>query len=66
MADLDFLDVIRPLVNGGRILCLGLGKPFTDRTAQIQLALLIELAASLKVPGALLGADDPVCGYRSV
>ena len=35
----------RPL----RIICLGLGSPVSDRTAQIQLALLIELAAGLKV-----------------
>jgi len=31
-----------------RILCLGLGKPFSDRSAQIQLALLLELSASLQ------------------
>lgn len=31
------------------ILCLGLGKPFSDRTAQIQLALALELANALNV-----------------
>lgn len=31
------------------ILCLGLGKPFSDRSAQIQLALLLELSARLQV-----------------
>jgi len=30
------------------ILCLGLGKPFSDRSSQIQLALLLELSASLQ------------------
>jgi hypothetical protein len=30
------------------ILCLGLGKPFSDRSAQIQLALLLELSARLQ------------------
>lgn len=31
-----------------QILCLGLGKPFSDRSAQIQLALLLELSARLQ------------------
>lgn len=31
------------------ILCLGLGKPFSDRSAQIQLALLLELSSRLQV-----------------
>lgn len=35
----------RPL----HVICLGLGKPASDRTAQIQLALLLELASALKV-----------------
>lgn len=35
------------------VLCLGVGKPFTDRTAKIQLAFILELAASL-------GATAPV------
>lgn len=32
-----------------QILCLGLGKPCSDRSAQIQLALLLELSAGLQV-----------------
>ena len=35
----------RPL----HIICLGLGRPAIDRTAQIQLALILELASALKV-----------------
>jgi len=31
-----------------QILCLGLGKPFSDRSAQIQLALLLELSVRLQ------------------
>ena len=31
------------------ILCLGLGKPYLDRSAQIQLALVLELSKSLQV-----------------
>lgn len=45
---------LKPLLSDARVpssLCLGLGKPFTDRTAQIQLALLLALADSLEVRG---------------
>jgi DnaJ family protein A protein 5 len=43
---------LKPLLSDAQVpssLCLGLGKPFTDRTAQIQLALLLALADSLEV-----------------
>jgi hypothetical protein len=43
---------LKPLLSGDQVplsLCLGLGKPFTDRTAQIQLALLLALVDSLEV-----------------
>ncbi|WVF66725.1 hypothetical protein IAT40_001467 [Kwoniella sp. CBS 6097] len=46
--------------DGIGILCLGLGKPFSERTAQIQLALLLELAASFKCDSARIEAFDPV------
>jgi DnaJ family protein A protein 5 len=36
------------MIPGLQILCLGLGKPFSDRSAQIQLALLLELSARLQ------------------
>jgi DnaJ family protein A protein 5 len=39
------------------IICLGIGKPFSDRTAQIQLALLLELGARL---GSAIQAYDPL------
>jgi DnaJ family protein A protein 5 len=42
-----------------RIQCLGLGKPFSDRSAQIQLALLLELSARLQ-DGIRIEAYDPV------
>ncbi|WVQ83519.1 hypothetical protein IAT38_005660 [Cryptococcus sp. DSM 104549] len=42
------------------LLCLGLGKPFSDRTAQIQLALMLELAAELKVDPSHVEVFDPV------
>lgn len=32
-----------------KLLCLGLGKPYSDRSAQIQLALLLELSSRLQV-----------------
>jgi hypothetical protein len=41
-----------------QILCLGLGKPFSDRSAQIQLALLLELSARLQQAIAI-SAFDP-------
>jgi len=41
------------------ILCLGLGKPFADRTAKIQLAFILELAAAL-APGSVIHTFDPV------
>nr|ODN87212.1 hypothetical protein L203_03484 [Cryptococcus depauperatus CBS 7841] len=43
-----------------RILCLGLGKPFSNRTAQIQLALLLELAHVLKCDTAEIELYDPM------
>ncbi|WRT65403.1 uncharacterized protein IL334_002346 [Kwoniella shivajii] len=46
--------------DGVAILCLGIGKPFTDRTAQIQLSLILELAASLKCDPINIEAFDPV------
>lgn len=36
-------------VPGLKLLCLGLGKPYSDRSAQIQLALLLELSSRLQV-----------------
>lgn len=42
-----------------QILCLGLGKPFSDRSAQIQLALLLELSARLQ-SSIHMSAYDPV------
>ena len=41
-----------------QILCLGLGKPFSDRSAQIQLALLLELSARLQ-QAITISAFDP-------
>jgi hypothetical protein len=41
-----------------QILCLGLGKPFSDRSAQIQLALLLELSARLQ-QAIKISAFDP-------
>ncbi|ORY27689.1 hypothetical protein BCR39DRAFT_537986 [Naematelia encephala] len=52
-----------PLASGSgglAVLCLGLGKPFDDRTAQIQLAFLLELASSLGAPNSEIEAFDPV------
>ncbi|WWC59928.1 uncharacterized protein I303_102491 [Kwoniella dejecticola CBS 10117] len=46
--------------DGPGILCLGIGKPFSDRTAQIQLALILELATSLKCSPSNIEAFDPV------
>nr|XP_019049923.1 hypothetical protein I302_00343 [Kwoniella bestiolae CBS 10118]OCF28853.1 hypothetical protein I302_00343 [Kwoniella bestiolae CBS 10118] len=46
--------------DGVGILCLGIGKPFSDRTAQIQLALLLELADSLNCSSSNIEAFDPV------
>lgn len=51
----DELDPIPSL----KILCLGLGKPFSDRSAQIQLALLLELSARLQT-SMEINAYDPV------
>ncbi|WWD16810.1 hypothetical protein CI109_101242 [Kwoniella shandongensis] len=45
---------------GLSILCLGLGKPFSDRTAQIQLALLLELGQSLNCEPVSIEVFDPV------
>ncbi|KAK4685425.1 hypothetical protein P7C73_g4725, partial [Tremellales sp. Uapishka_1] len=49
----DWSDLLRKLGDLGLeapvVLCLGLGRPFSDRTAQIQLALILELARGLKV-----------------
>jgi DnaJ family protein A protein 5 len=42
------------------ILCLGLGKPYGDRTAKIQLALALELASALGAPASAISAFDPV------
>ncbi|XAO26891.1 hypothetical protein I312_105732 [Cryptococcus bacillisporus CA1280] len=42
------------------ILCLGLGKPFSDRTAQIQLALALELANALNCTVHDLELYDPL------
>ncbi|WWC98864.1 hypothetical protein V866_005758 [Kwoniella sp. B9012] len=46
--------------DGIGVLCLGIGKPFSDRTAQIQLALLLELADSLSCPTSSIEVFDPV------
>ncbi|KAK8861287.1 hypothetical protein IAR55_002106 [Kwoniella newhampshirensis] len=46
--------------NERSILCLGIGKPFSDRTAQIQLALLLELALSLRCEQSKIEVYDPV------
>lgn len=42
------------------VLCLGLGKPFGDRTAKIQLAFILELAAGLGAEASAIQAFDPV------
>lgn len=42
------------------LLCLGLGKPYEDRTAKIQLALALELAAALGAKPAAIEVFDPV------
>lgn len=42
------------------VLCLGLGKPFGDRTAKIQLAFILELAAGLGAEASAIRAFDPV------
>lgn len=39
---------------------MGLGKPYGDRTAKIQLALALELAAALGAPPAAIEVFDPV------
>ncbi|WVQ74378.1 hypothetical protein IAR50_003979 [Cryptococcus sp. DSM 104548] len=53
------------LLNGNQkgaiaIICLGLGKPFTDRTAQIQLALLLGLVGALGSKASEVVIFDPV------
>ncbi|GFZ42894.1 hypothetical protein JCM24511_00612 [Saitozyma sp. JCM 24511] len=53
---------LKPLLSDARVpssLCLGLGKPFTDRTAQIQLALLLALADSLEISTSNIECFDP-------
>ncbi|BEI95756.1 hypothetical protein CcaverHIS631_0107050 [Cutaneotrichosporon cavernicola] len=42
------------------ILCLGLGRPYGDRTAKIQLALALELASALGALPSSISAFDPV------
>lgn len=42
------------------VLCLGLGKPFGDRTAKIQLALILELTVGLGAPISVIETFDPV------
>lgn len=48
------------------VLCLGLGKPFGDRTAKIQLAFVLELAAGLGAEPSAIQAFDPVFEDRDV
>lgn len=48
------------------ILCLGIGAPAEDRTAQIQLALLLELAVSLKVRSRSSAAAHPQVPFNDV
>lgn len=50
-------------VPGLKLLCLGLGKPYSDRSAQIQLALLLELSARLQVRS---WPSHPFCLLTSV
>ncbi|CAK9786692.1 hypothetical protein CC85DRAFT_129532 [Cutaneotrichosporon oleaginosum] len=59
------MERLRPLLLNGvqqqlAILCLGLGKPCVDRTAKIQLALALELAAALGTHPSSISAFDPV------
>lgn len=42
------------------VLCLGLGRPYGDRTAKIQLAFILELTTALGAPLASIRAFDPV------
>nr|XP_019012381.1 uncharacterized protein I206_03228 [Kwoniella pini CBS 10737]OCF51162.1 hypothetical protein I206_03228 [Kwoniella pini CBS 10737] len=49
-----------PAPDGIGVLCLGIGKPFSERTAQIQLALILELATSLNCAAINIEAFDPV------
>lgn len=42
------------------VLCLGLGKAFSDRTAQIQLSLILEMVSALKKEPSCIEAFDPV------
>ncbi|WVR04088.1 hypothetical protein IAU60_001087 [Kwoniella sp. DSM 27419] len=62
----DLVDRLYGLLGGKHapdglgILCLGIGKPFSDRTAQIQLALLLELATSLQCDMSRIEAFDPM------
>ncbi|OCF34510.1 hypothetical protein I316_03551 [Kwoniella heveanensis BCC8398] len=60
ISKLERLLAISGATDGVGILCLGLGKPFSERTAQIQLALLLELASSLKCDPTRIEAFDPV------
>lgn len=50
----------QPSVADVDVLCLGLGKPYNDRTAKIQLALIMELTAGLGAPVSIIKAYDPV------
>ena len=56
-ADQDMIGRVSNLLGASpRIICLGIGKPYTDRSAQIQLALLLELRDRLGSP---VQAYDP-------
>ncbi|KAL1410160.1 hypothetical protein Q8F55_004165 [Vanrija albida] len=50
------------------VLCLGLGKPFSDRTAKIQLAFILELVSGLGGEPSIIDSFDPVfeAGDRQV
>lgn len=52
-------------VPGLRLLCLGLGKPYSDRSAQIQLALLLELSSRLQVRPRYT-SSDPVLTFADL
>ncbi|KAL7419810.1 hypothetical protein Q5752_005726 [Cryptotrichosporon argae] len=56
------VDRIRTVLGLGDVatLCLGLGKPFSDRTAQIQLVLLLELVRALQAKAEDVHVFDPV------
>lgn len=56
----DRLRAVYGDVAGLVVLCLGLGRPFGDRTAKIQLAFILELAAGLGATPSVIQAFDPV------